>query len=119
MSRLVWSPAALLDVQRRYRFLAEKNPDAAQRAIKTIRTEVRVLASRPEIGRPLDDMDPEFREWLVDFGDSGYVALYRYDGQPVLILAIRHLLTAGKCPRYEILGHLCFRYRYVEPRTDI
>jgi hypothetical protein len=27
----------------------------------------------------MEDMAPEFREWLVDFGDSGYVALYRYN----------------------------------------
>jgi plasmid stabilization system protein ParE len=72
-----------------------KSPEAAQRAIKAIRSEVRVLASQPEIGRPLEDMAPEFREWLVDFGDSGYVALYRYDGQTALILAIRHQKEVG------------------------
>jgi plasmid stabilization system protein ParE len=93
--RLKWSPEALLDVQRLYRFLVMKSPEAAQRAIKAIRSEVRVLASQPEIGRPLEDMAPEFREWLVDFGDSGYVALYRYDGQTALILAIRHQKEVG------------------------
>jgi hypothetical protein len=30
MSRLIWSPSALLDVQRFHRFLAPKNPDAAK-----------------------------------------------------------------------------------------
>jgi len=29
MPRLIWSPSALHDVQRLYRFLAEKNVDAA------------------------------------------------------------------------------------------
>ncbi len=24
-------------------------------------------------------MPPEYREWLIDFGDSGYVARYRFD----------------------------------------
>ncbi|MGB5235360.1 MAG: hypothetical protein WBN85_09345 [Candidatus Macondimonas sp.] len=24
-------------------------------------------------------MEPEFREWLIDFGNSGYVALYHFD----------------------------------------
>ena len=33
MSRLIWSPLALLDVQRLYRFLAPKNLDTAQRAV--------------------------------------------------------------------------------------
>ena len=32
MPRLIWSPAALRDVQRLYRFLAEKNAEAAKRA---------------------------------------------------------------------------------------
>ena len=95
MPRLVWSPAALLDVQRLYQFLAEKNLDAARRAVKTIRDGVRVLAQQPGIGRPAADMDPEFREWIIDYGDSGYVALYRYDGQMAVILAVRHQREAG------------------------
>ena len=33
MPRLIWSPRALLDVQRLHRFLAERNTDAARRAV--------------------------------------------------------------------------------------
>lgn len=44
MSRLIWTPPALADVQRLYRFLAPKNADAAQRAVKAIRTGVKILA---------------------------------------------------------------------------
>jgi hypothetical protein len=40
-------------------------------------------------------MAPEFREWFVRFGDSGYVALYRYDGSLIAILAVRHGKEAG------------------------
>ena len=40
-------------------------------------------------------MAPEFREWLISFGDSGYVALYRFDGEEAVILAIRHQREAG------------------------
>lgn len=65
MPRVIWSPRALSDVERLYRFLAEKNIDAARRAAKTIREGVRILAQQPEIGRPTDDMEPEFREWLI------------------------------------------------------
>jgi plasmid stabilization system protein ParE len=95
MPRLIWSPAALRDVQRLYRFLAEKNLDAAKRAVKTIRDSVKILASQPGIGRPADDMEPEYREWVIDFGDSGYVALYRFDGETAVILAVRHQLEVG------------------------
>lgn len=68
-------------MQRFYRFLAEKNGDAAKRAAKTLRDGVKVIAHQPGIGRPADDMEPEYREWMIAFGDSGYVALYRYDGK--------------------------------------
>ncbi len=90
-----WSPQALLDVQRLHRYLLPRSADAATRAIKAIRDGVRVLASQPGVGRPLEDMDPEFREWLVDFGDSGYVVLYRIDRDDVVILAVRHQREAG------------------------
>lgn len=40
-------------------------------------------------------MAPEFREWLIEFGAGGYVALYRYDGAEVVVLAVRHVREAG------------------------
>lgn len=95
MPRLIWSFSALLDVQRLYRFLAEKNPDAAKRAVKVIRASVRIIARQPGIGRPAEDMEPEYREWLVDFGNSGYIALYHYDGQNAVIVAVRHQREVG------------------------
>jgi plasmid stabilization system protein ParE len=90
MPRLIWAPAALRDVQRLYRFLAPKNADAARRAVKTIRESVQILALQPGVGRPAQDMEPEYREWPIDFGHSGYVALYHFDGQTILIVAVRH-----------------------------
>jgi plasmid stabilization system protein ParE len=95
MPHLIWAPSALQDVQRVYRFLAEKNIDAAKRAAKAIREGVKILANRPEIGRPAEEMEPEYREWLIDFGDTGYIALYRYDGCTAVILAVRHQKEAG------------------------
>lgn len=90
MPRLIWTPPALTDVQRLYRFLAPRDADAAQGAVKAIRTGVRILTHQPHIGRPVEDMEPEFREWLIDFGTSGYVVLYRFDGENIAILAVRH-----------------------------
>ncbi len=95
MPRLIWSPPALLDIQRLYRFLAEKNIDAAKRAVKAIREGVKVVAQQPGMGRPVQDMEPQYREWLIDFGDSGYIALYRYDGQTAVIVAVRHQKEVG------------------------
>lgn len=95
MPRLIWSPPALLDVQRLYQFLAEKNIDAAKRAVHTIREGIKILAKQAEVGRPAEDMEPEYREWPINFGDSGYIALYRYDGQKAIILAVRHQKEVG------------------------
>jgi plasmid stabilization system protein ParE len=95
MPRLIWSAPALGDVQRLHRFLVDKNPDAARRAVQAIRQGVKVLAKQPAIGRPVDDMEPEFREWPIDFGDSGYVVMYRFDGTTAVLLALRHQREAG------------------------
>lgn len=95
MPSLIWTPPALVDVQRLYRFLVSRDVNSAQRAVRAIRTGVEILAHQPGIGRPVEDMDPQFREWLIDFGDSGYVALCRYDSATISILAVRHQKEAG------------------------
>jgi plasmid stabilization system protein ParE len=95
MSHLIWSPSALLDVLRLYRFLAPKSPEAAKRAVQAIRQGVKVLEQQPGVGRPVEDMDDEFRDWIIDFGDSGYVARYRVDQQSITILAVRHQKEVG------------------------
>jgi plasmid stabilization system protein ParE len=88
--RLIWSPEALADIQRLYRFLTEKNPDAARRAAGAIRDGMQTVADHPNVGRPVDDVDPEFQEWPISFGASGYVALYRLQQDVALVVAVRH-----------------------------
>jgi len=95
MSRLIWSPSALLDVQRLYRFLAPRNPEAAKQAVQAIRQGVKVLEQQSGVGRPVEDMDDEFRDWIIDFGESGYVARYRIDQQSITNLAVRHQKEVG------------------------
>lgn len=95
MPRLIWTPPALADVQRLYLFLALKDADAAQRAVKAIRAGAEILVHQPHIGRPVEDMELEFREWLIDFGNSDYDALYHFDGENIAILAVRHQKEAG------------------------
>jgi len=40
-------------------------------------------------------MEIEFREWPIDFGGSGYIALYHFDGRTAVLLAVRHQSEAG------------------------
>lgn len=55
-----------------------------------------LLETTPEIGRPLPEA-PDLREATIAFGDSGYVALYRYEKREdaVFVLAFRHQKEAG------------------------
>lgn len=95
MPQVIFTPAALRDLQRLRDFLRPKNADAARRAGEAIRQGVKILGAQPRLGRMVDDLPEEFREWPIDFGDSGYVARYRIDGDSVAILAFRHQREAG------------------------
>ena len=92
MPCVILSPGAFRDLQRLREFLRPKSPEAAQRAAKVIIKAIQVLGLQPGIGRPAEDLGPECRELPIDFGSSGYLALYRYRGDEVIILAIRHQL---------------------------
>jgi plasmid stabilization system protein ParE len=90
MPQVIFSPAAIRDLQRLRDFLASKNPLAAKRAGETIIAGVRTLGQHPHKGRLIEDLPEQYREWLIDFGDRGYVARYRLDEKTVTILAVRH-----------------------------
>jgi plasmid stabilization system protein ParE len=94
--RLIITATAAEGLERCRQFLAEKNPRAARRAGQVIARTFEFLESDPELGRPFDDV-PELRELLIEFGDAGYVALYRYnlESNTVFVLAFRHQKEAG------------------------
>ncbi|MCD6008266.1 MULTISPECIES: type II toxin-antitoxin system RelE/ParE family toxin [Halomonadaceae] len=95
MSRVIFAPAAVRDLERLREFLRPKNLAAAERAAKVIIQGVQALGELPRIGRPIDDLPEEYRDWLIEFGDSGYVVRYRIDDDFVVVLAIRHQKEAG------------------------
>jgi plasmid stabilization system protein ParE len=95
MPPLKWPPQSLRDVARLHDFLASKSREAAQRAIQAIRQGVKLLRTHPEMGRPIEELPTEFREWVIEFGGGAYVALYHYDGKEVVLLAVRHGREAG------------------------
>jgi plasmid stabilization system protein ParE len=93
MPYLVFSARAQADIALLYRFLAEKDMHAAARAVVTLRDAFQPLTRSPMIGRPVEER-LELRELVIDFGASGYLALYRFDPSTdtVAILAIKHQL---------------------------
>jgi plasmid stabilization system protein ParE len=94
--RVIVTEGAARGLERCRHFLADKDPQAAMRAAQAIEHQFALLEAEPEIGRPFAD-PPELRELLIPFGDSGYVALYRYDVKSdwVYVLAFRHQKEAG------------------------
>ncbi|MBY4611651.1 type II toxin-antitoxin system RelE/ParE family toxin [Rhizobium sp. 9T] len=95
MPQVIFSPAAIRDLERLREFLRPKNPSVARRAGETILNGVSLLGAHPHMGRLIEDLPEQYREWLIDFGDSGYVARYRVDGDILTILAVRHQKEAG------------------------
>lgn len=96
MPRIIITEGAAQGLERCRLFLAGKNPLATARAARAIAQQFELLATEPELGRPWEDL-PELRELLIPFGDSGYVALYRYepDDYALYVLAFRHQKEAG------------------------
>jgi addiction module RelE/StbE family toxin len=93
---VIYSPRSLADLKRLYDFLKTKNPAAARRAIAAIRSGLRILAEQSQAGRAVGGEGAKsLREWLIPFGQSGYVAVYRIMPQKVIVLAIRHMSEAG------------------------
>ncbi|KAB8313499.1 type II toxin-antitoxin system RelE/ParE family toxin [Erwinia endophytica] len=92
MPSLSWTPQAVADVQRLYRFLAPRDLKAARYAVSEIRNSVKILAHQPASGRPVEELPSAYREWPVSFGNR---VLYRIDTDVVSILAVRHQRETG------------------------
>lgn len=95
MSQVIYSPSAVRDLNRIRQFLKSKDPRAAARAGQTIISSMREVAKLPSIGKPIDQMPQEFRDWIIDFGQAGYVVRYRISGENVVVLAVRHQRESG------------------------
>ena len=98
MPQVKFAPATLRDLEKLREFLRPKNPAEAKRAAAAVTKAVKVLGQHPQIGRPVEETDVDvddpdghtYRELPIGFGDSGYVVLYRHDGELVTVLALRH-----------------------------
>ena len=90
-----WTENARQGLERAYLFLAEKSEDAAVAALKAIREKVVLLEQFPNLGRPAEDFEPEYRELVIPFGGAGYVLIYEVIGDSISILALKHQKEAG------------------------
>ena len=86
------TPEAVTDLDRRYGLWIEQDQDVARRALTAIEKGFELLAYSPfSCRKALLQSDPRWRELLIPFGRSGYVALFMVDGdRTVTIAASRH-----------------------------
>lgn len=90
MPRVIWSPSAAASFKQIHSFLKKHDPQAANKAASIIRSHVRTLLQHPFAGRPASDPQTGEREYIIPFGDSGYILLYSIVYQGILVRAIRH-----------------------------
>ena len=88
MTRLILSTGLRDDFDRIFDFLFDHVPEHASLHIEAIVHALDVLASSPQIGRPVAMGQ---RELIISHGASGYLALYRFDRaiDTVFVLAVR------------------------------
>lgn len=96
MPRVIVTAGSVQGLERCRQFLTDRSPLAVKRAAEAIECHFALPESESGIGKPFDDL-PEMRELIIPFGDSGYVALYRFDAEAdsVYVLAFRHQKEAG------------------------
>ncbi len=88
--RLVWTPRARVDLDEITAYIAEQNPDAAQRVADYIQDEAGLLAQQPGLGRP--GRKEGTRELIVSktAWHSAYIIPYRVRGERIELLAVVH-----------------------------
>lgn len=101
MRELVWLDRAVNDIVRLRQFIEPHNPNAAEKAAKTIKNAAKRLRAHPNIGKPIEDL-PDYRDLGIRFGASGYIMRYRVFEKVIYVVHIRHYRESGfKTPSAE------------------
>jgi addiction module RelE/StbE family toxin len=97
LAAIVYSGRSLAHLERAFEFLRKDNPAAARAAASAIRSAVENLASHPLTGGRVHG---DIRELVVSYGNTGYIALYRFvvPQDEIRVLAIRHQREVGFVP---------------------
>lgn len=96
MPQVIVTRGALVGIERCRQFLLQADLAVSKRTTEAISHHFALLEQHPEIGRPVSD-SLVLKELIIPFGNSGYVALYRFQPEDdiVYILAFRHQREAG------------------------
>lgn len=93
-----FTEAAREDIKRLYAFMLAQDIQAAEKAIQTIEKAIELLQTFPYTCRKAQPNNPFLRELVINFGASGYVALFEIEEENVVtILAVRHQREDDYC----------------------
>lgn len=95
MAKILWTQGARKDLLRLREFLAVQSEEAAGRAVRSIREGLETLRRAPDAGKVVDWLPGSYREWVIPFGNSAYLLLYRVQDGRVVIQALRHGRESG------------------------
>lgn len=95
------SPAAQTDLDDVWLYIAQDNPQAADRFLDTLEEKLAMLTTHPNVGRKCDELGPGLQRFPV----SAYVVFYRFQAEHMEIVRVLHgardiesILDPAACP---------------------
>ena len=85
--KIIWSPLSIDRVTEIAEYIAQDNPSAAADWVETLFAKIELLASSPNIGRVVPEVDRDDVRELI-YGN--YRVVYLNKGNQISILTIRH-----------------------------
>jgi plasmid stabilization system protein ParE len=97
VAEVIYLPRALETLGHALELSSAENSPAALAALDAIESAIANLAAHPLVGRRVEG---DLRELVISFGETGYIALYRFVVQKdeVRVLALRHQREIGYLP---------------------
>ena len=93
MMKVIWFRSAILDLKSAKNYIAQENPQAAQKIVHRIKEKVSLLSEQPGIGRL--GRVPNTKELVVD--KTSFILPYRVRGNKIEILRV--LYTSRRWPK--------------------
>ena len=87
MNRFELTRSALADIDELWSYIAEDSVDAADRVADAILDACALLAERPLVGHPRQDLTPRP---LLFWSSGKYLIVYRPETEPLRVVAIFH-----------------------------
>lgn len=98
MPQVVFTPDAVLDLEVLRELLRERGSQAPARAAKILAAKFTQLSFNPKLGRPVELPDGTIvRELGISLLEDDCTALFRQEGETIVVLLLRHKSEVGYC----------------------